>query len=237
MFRASFIVVFSFVVTACVTTVSQYQGKVAEPANVAKKSYEIGQVYRVTVGNNLLKREQYTGYYYHNEFQPSNSFTISGGLMSTAFSFQGSSEDIFPIVAQNDKGNPMFGIPGTRFLMGVNSEGYWDSTVASNNSMTSPIGSGGQYTLSPPITRFEAQTVFKWKKGTPYINHELLLTGFSSSGIHLLFREYTPDDLIRASFSQEAIYPLDSETIEFKDYALEVLSTDSNSLTYKIVAE
>jgi len=103
--------------------------------------------------------------------------------------------------------------------------------------MTSPIGSGGQYTLTPPTTRFEAQTVFKWKKGTPYVNHELLLTGFSSSGIHLLFREYTPDDLIRASFSQEAIYPLDSETIEFKDYAFEVLSTDSNSLTYKIVAE
>ena len=131
----------------------------------------------------------------------------------------------------------MFGIPGTRFMMGVNAEGYWDNTVASHNTMTSPIGSGRQYSLTPKTTRFEAQTNFKWKKGTPYINHELLLTGYSSSGIHLLFREYTPDDLIRASFSQEAIYPLESENIEFKNYKLAILSKDTNSLTYKVLAD
>ena len=223
--------------SACVTTVGQYDGRITDRANVASTSYDLGQVYRVTVGDNILKREQYTGYYVHNELQPTNSFVISGGLMSTAFSFQGSEEEIFPIVAQNNKGNPMFRIPGTRFMMGVGTDGYWDNTVASANAMTSPIGSGGQYSLTPSTTRFEAHKIFKWKKGTPYINHELLLTGFSSSGIHLLFREYTPNDLIRASFSQEAVYPLNSKNIEFKKYKLEILNQDSNSLTYKVVAD
>ena len=236
MIRESFALVFILLLSACVTSIGQYQGK-SEPANVDKKTYKIGQVYRVAVGNNILKREQYTGHYFHNEFQPSNSFVISGGLMTTAFSFQGSAEDIFPIVAQNDKGNPVFRIPGTRFMMGVNPEGYWDNTVASANAMTSPIGSGGQYTLTPSTTRFEVQTIFKWRKGPQYINHDLLLTGFSSSGIHFLFREYTPDDLIRASFSQEAIYPLDSKSIVFKNYKLEIQGKDGNSLTYKIVAD
>lgn len=237
MTRVGYALVGVFALSACVTTVGQYQGKIAEPVNVDKKSYEIGQVYRVTVGNKVLKREKYTGHYFQNEFQPSNPFVISGGLMSTAFSFQGSASEIFPIVAQNDKGNPMFRIPGTRFMMGVNAKGYWDNTVASANAMTSPIGSGGQYTLTPPTTRFEAQTVFKWRKGTQYINHELLLTGFSSSGMHLFYREYTPNDLIRASFSQEAVYPLDSKKIVFKNYELEIMSKDGNSLTYKIIAD
>ena len=34
--------------------------------------------------------------------------------MSAAFSFQGGANDIFPIVAQNNNGNPMFRIPGCR---------------------------------------------------------------------------------------------------------------------------
>jgi len=222
--------------SGCVTTVNQYRGGV-EPANVSKKSYQIGQVYRVSVGNNFLKRQEYSGYYTSNELVASNDFVISGGLMSTAFTFNGREGEVFRIIAQNDKGNPMIAIPGTRFMMGVGAGATWDQTVASPNAMRSPIGSGGQYALSPKDTRFEKSTHFRWRKGTPYINHELVFTGFSSSDINVLYREYTPDDLIKASFTQAAVYPINARFIDFKDYRIEVLERDGNSIKYRVVKD
>ncbi|WP_281016494.1 hypothetical protein [Minwuia sp. IMCC3077] len=237
MVRASILAFLGIFLVACVTTIDQYDGGSAELASVDSKNYILGEVYRANVGDIVIRREMYTGYNSEESFVSSNDFTISGGLMSTSFVFRGKEGEIFPIVAQNGDGNPVFAIPGTRFMMGVNAQGYWDNTVASYNSMTSPIGSGSQYVLTPESTKFEVNTVFRWKKGTPYINHELLLTGFSSSGIHLLFREYTPENLIRASFTQEAVYPLESDRMLFRNYSIEILERDSNYIRYKIVSD
>ncbi len=70
-----------------------------------------------------------------------------------------------------------------------------------------------------------------------YINHELIFTGFGSDGIHLLYREYTFNDMARTAFQQELVYPINSKEIRFRNYNIKVAPKLPSELTYTVMSE
>lgn len=214
--------------------------KHVSPANtrvstVDEKNYSIGSEKTVNVGEQILSRKAFDIIVRNDLVRPSNDFSLVGGIGSVHVSLFGDPTEKYKIIATNEKGNAAVGIPGSHLAFGIDSEGRWDKTIGSSSFWTSPIGGGGTgYKLDPPHTvfsRIESKTPVS---DSGYINHELIFSGISAQGIHLLYREYTLDNMARSAFSQDLHYAVDSKTIRFRNYKLRLVGYTSSSLSYVI---
>lgn len=69
-----------------------------------------------------------------------------------------------------------------------------------------------------------------------YANIEILYSGIANGNtLRLIYREYTANDLARPSFYQELTYGKDDKFIRFKDYYLQVMKADNQSITFKVL--
>lgn len=224
-------------VSACTTSMKLATVGGNKIAIVDIKSYTIGEEANVYVGNKIISRKSYETLVTSNYVRPSNEFSFTGGLSSVAVSLNGNQTEKYKIVGFNELGNQAVSIPGSHLAFGITKEGLWDKTVASASFWTSPVGSGSPYTLTPDDTKF-----IKSESSTPlsskdYINHELIFTGFGSDGIHLLYREYTFNDMARTAFQQELVYPINSKEIRFRNYNIKVAPKLPSELTYTVMSE
>jgi len=211
-----------------------------ETKHISQKNYTIGQDKIAYVGEPLIIFKDYLVLESGAMLQASNSFTIAGGLLDVAVNVSGSQEQKFSIVGSIDvegvKCNAIE-IPGSRLVFGIKPDGTFSGVAASFDYWTSPIKGPNIYTITPPDTRFVLCKMQRALEGVPYTNIELIYSGLSDSTIHLLYREYTLDNLIRPSFTQELLYPSSAETIRFQNFKISVNSVSGEKIIYSVLED
>ncbi|WP_424687406.1 hypothetical protein [Halarcobacter ebronensis] len=75
----------------------------------------------------------------------------------------------------------------------------------------------------------------KYSKGS--LNIELLYNGTNKDGVKLLYREYTSDNLARQAFYQNLIYDKDEKQIRFKNFLIEMHSSNNQEIVYTILRD
>lgn len=76
------------------------------------------------------------------------------------------------------------------------------------------------------------------ESGTAYLfNFELVYSGATKDALHLLYREYTPDDMARPAFTQNLTYDRDTPTIRFRELRIQVLEASNERLRYIVEAD
>lgn len=236
--KLKFITVFLILLTTgCTTSMQLHSTGDGKFSRVDEKNYKIGEEHTVYVGERVLARKSYETIVQTGYVEASNRFTLTGGMGSVAVSETGEKGDKYKIVGSNEKGNFAVAIPGTHLTFGVTQAGQWDKTIASPSFWTSPVGSGSAYQLKPPQTIFLPVESSTPLSEAGYINHELIYTGIGNDGIHLLYREYTFENMARSAFTQELVYPTDSKSIRFKNYKLKIVKATSSEITYVVETE
>jgi len=70
-----------------------------------------------------------------------------------------------------------------------------------------------------------------------FTNFELIYSGISGGSINILYREYTPDNLIRPAFSQNVTYDTDSGAVRFRDVLIQIHEADAASIRYTVLED
>jgi len=91
---------------------------------------------------------------------------------------------------------------------------------------------GFGYTPNPPDLHFLAKTVVQRDTTKGWTNFELIYSGASKDAINLLYREYTPDDMVRPAFTQSLTYDRASTALRFRDLQIQVAGADNQSIRY-----
>lgn len=229
--------IFFILCTACTSTMSIDETESGHVETIDYKNYEIGTSMSAFVGEQIISRKAFQAIHRKDQVEALNDFTFKGGIATTSIALNGFAGDRFKIAGSNENGNPVAYIPNTIYLFGISSDGLWDETVVSSSFWTSPIGSGSQYKMEPSDTRFRIVDSSTPLSEAGHINHELIFTGLGTNGITLLYREYTFSDQARAAFSQELVYPVDSDEIRFRNYLISVSSVNSSQISYEVVEE
>jgi len=224
-------------IAGCTTTMELSPVGEGKISSVDEKNYSLGVERTVYVGEKVVSRKAYETIVRSGYVKASNAFTLTGGLGAVAISETGSRGDKYKVVGTNEKGNFVVSIPSTHLTFGVAPSGEWDKTIASPSFWTSPVGSGSAYTLNPPTTTFTQVESSTPLSDAGYINHELIYTGVGSDGIHLLYREYTFENMARSAFAQELVYPVDSTSVRFKNYKINIIKTTPSDITYVVEGE
>jgi hypothetical protein len=73
--------------------------------------------------------------------------------------------------------------------------------------------------------------------GIPVINYELIYGGKDTTGLHIVYREYTGDEIARQAFYQNLNYENKAKTIRFKNTNIEVISADNERITFKVLED
>jgi len=71
----------------------------------------------------------------------------------------------------------------------------------------------------------------------PYQHFELVYSGATKDAMHLLYREYTHQDMARPAFTQNLTYDRTSSSIRFRDFQIRVIDAGNESIRYVIEAD
>jgi hypothetical protein len=227
----------AFMLSGCTSTMTPIPMNTGKISRIDEKSYTKGVSRAVYVGDAIVSRKAFDASISTDYMMSTEAFQLSGGALTTALNVTGRPGDKFRIIGTNENGNFVLAIPGSHLAFGVNTYGYWDNTVVSQSYWTSPIGSGSQYSMTPNNARFSKSESVMPLSTSAYINHELVFTGLGADGIHVLYREYTFENVARQAFSQELVYPANSGQIRFKNYVFDVKNVTSSEITVVITQD
>ncbi len=225
------------ILSGCTTSMKMAEQVPSRVEQIDFKNYEIDKRQKAFVGEQIIARKSYKAVIKSNLVKAMNDFTLSGGVATTSINLVAMTGDTFRIAGYNELNNPVVNIPGSNFMFGIDSNGNWDMTVMSPSFWTSPIGSGSQYNIFPENTTFQKVESTMPFSEAGYINHEIVFTGIGASGLNLIYREYTFENMARSDFKQELIYPIDTKQIRFRNYLISVHSVDSSEIEYTVAQE
>ncbi len=92
--------------------------------------------------------------------------------------------------------------------------------------------------ISPSGLRFTERTVIGTVDvSSGYINYELVYSGTDGQSLKISYREYTSDNLARASFYQDLVFNLSQPTIGFRDVVIEVHAASNEAIEYTVISD
>ncbi len=212
----------------------------SEIKQIRQKNYILGNENIAYIGEPIVLIKEYRVLESMSALKADNSFTITGGLSSATVNVFGTEGQEFPIVGSikvNSEHCNTIAIPGSRFVFAIKADGTFSGVVAGFDYGGSPIQRVNVYKINPPNTRFCPTKVQHIIKDAPFTNMELIYSGLSDDALQLLYREYTPDDLIRPAYTQELSYPPDAKIIRFKTFRIEVTEASAEKLVYSVMEE
>ena len=204
----------------------------AKTEQISNKNYVIGQVYTSFVGQKVVN---YKDYYLtsttEDVMRPDKSFKIQSA-MSPWFNARASEE--YPIRGEIE-------YEGNRYkVVDIRDRGI-GVLVETDGKLYPKIISGTNIlvagTVEPPIIYFTQgkKTIVDSKKG--FINYELIYGGTDGRSFVLTYREYTPDDLIKAGFTQNVTYKNDLSAIRYRNLKINVLEVTNEYIKYKVLSD
>jgi len=233
-------VCFIALATGCAHVAKPVKSELTDIKEVKLKNYIIGKKLSAGVGEPLVLVKNYTVIELESSMKVTSDFNLSGGLLDVAVNVNGRQGQKFDIVGEvevNGEYVKAIRIPGSRLVFGINPDGSFSGIAASFNYMASPIKGVNIYKVIPEHTKFVLAKTTHVLEDYPYENIEIIYSGISGDGIHLLYREYSIKDLIRPAFTQELVYPTSSSSIRFRKYKISIHNALPEELVYTVTKE
>lgn len=212
--------------------------------HVVDASYQIGVPVSATVGDAMLRVKDYytgslgvTGYildtpltYHFHPFGPTRFFPAG-----TPFGWLGTitvDGRTLRLITPQDGDARMYPLL-------VDADGIFSGLAMGAGGVSAPFhpGHGRLIELSPVMPRFHVVHDSHAVTDRPYHNYELIYGGTDGRSIHLLYREFTRDDLARPAFTQNLTYPQHAPLIRFRALAIKVLSADASQIRFVVEAD
>lgn len=203
------------------------------------KNYTVGMQKSVYVGEPIIKYRDYTlSKVRTNKMSPSNNFTVQGGLFAATIEHTGSISDKYEIIGTTDYSDERYYImitpSNTRLGLLIDGAGNFSRKGI---MLTTKEKLPYSYELQPMDTKFKRVEETKVLLPNVQSNFDLVYTGIDKDSIKILYREYTGDDLAKPAFYQNLTYDNKSKFIRFRQHRIEVLSADSEKITYKVLED
>lgn len=209
--------------------------------HVLEKNYTLGQTQTAYVGQPVVRVKDYDVRSAGQAFAAPIEFTAS---------MKGSPDVHYPAGTKILAGSmmdyegktyfmasPTPALPDAVRLLIAQNGSYSGLAVTWDESVFEPCEDTDIVCVKPSKIAFDPTTIDNIVKGTSFINFELIYSGASKDTINLLYREYTPDDLARAAFSQNLTYDRSSSSIRFRDLQIRVIEATNESMRYVVEAD
>lgn len=93
------------------------------------------------------------------------------------------------------------------------------------------------YTIEPENARFVIKEVRDATGLGGNDNFELIYSGINNGNIRILYREYTGDNIARASFSQELTYEKGSRQIRFRNILIKINGISNEDIRFTVIGD
>ena len=163
-----------------------------------------------------------------------NDFKVTTPL----YSHTGNRSDKYQIVGMSKKKNNfiyMIQFP-TNFGLkwGINKNGYFaDFLLGPRNDIRPTLF----VTFEPKNTRFELVKEEEIDVFGGFINFEIIYSGIKEQSVNLLYREYIPDNMAKATFYQDLNYDLGTKTIKINRIKIAFHKISNESIEYTVVED
>ena len=221
----------------CMSITAPPREEVASRDDVHTKSYRLGAVATAAVGDEIVRVKNYSvTSMATREVEVRTGFTIDGPLYSHTFqagerhryagktTYDGKAYDVMRV----DDYGLMF--DDTGHVLGKLISGF-------GNRITPPVVMIYSYDVTPSdarVSRVTRRIVLPEGFGQ---NYQLVFDGVSGDSIRIGFREYSTEDIVRPSSSQELTYPRNSRSIRFRNLAVDILEVTADRIEYRVTSD
>ena len=224
------------VISSC-ASVQPIAPVISAPEHKVERNYEIGKPQSAYVGQPLVRvRDYYQQQAQVEVVRADKAFRMLLPPFIHADVAQGAAGRIVGTTQRNGKTYRLVVLPDPAAMalrMLLNDDGTFEGSAI--NNFNSEMGFS--YQPEPPDAKMIGETVTAADKTKGYINFELVYGGTTGDSIQVLYREYTPDDMARAAFSQQLVYSLASKHIRFRDIQIDVSAADNEHIAYVVLAD
>lgn len=119
----------------------------------------------------------------------------------------------------------------------VDLAGAFDGLLAAHDGTVVENCGRSAICVEPEYIEFNRMPDAEVPRKAPYQHFELVYSGATKDTMHLLYREYTRQDMARPAFTQNLTYDRASASIRFRDYQIRVIAANNESLRYVIEAD
>jgi hypothetical protein len=223
------------VLGACATvdvTASKPQSDVRQ---IHDTNYTLGVERSVVVGNPIVRVRDYLETTTERPaMQPTESFQLSGGLVTISF---GQGERL-PIHGERVVDSTTYTVARKgEYGIQIAPDGTIGAGVINGLGSDVQVVMAYQFSASSPTARFERVVDRQVQRNPTGQNFEIVFNGIDANAMRFQYREYTASDLARPAFFQELSYPLTTPTIRFRDLEISVVTVDAQQLSYVVVAD
>lgn len=241
-----FILLFLLIaLSGCSQTIKPIVPHLSSAERILVKNYRINERMTASVGEQLIVHKDYYAFKRSvNKLIADNDFTIT----ARSWSLSGKKNESLPL-----KGIAVYNSNDYYLLPLIHKSGDIEFYVLiSHDGSVSNLGTislpaygtmkiyPNEYSwidTNPKNVKFTLATdeVIDTQRG--YTNFELIYTGKNNQSLTFLYREYTPDDLIRAAYSQNLVYSTDSKIIKFKKIKLKINKVTGDGIDYSVLED
>jgi hypothetical protein len=209
----------------------------SESRHIFDKNYRVGEEKSAYVGESMVKVKDY----YENTtaadmlsatetfrlpLPPLMYTTINAGTAARVIGTTSRDGKTYRVVEVADQmANAL------RFLL--NDDGSFQGSAI--NTMGAQMGF--DYTPNPSSAKLIAKTFTKIDTTKGAHNFEIVYSGTTKDSLNLLYREYSPEDLVRPAFTQNLTYARDSSSVRFRDMQLRITSADNEKIAFTVLAD
>jgi hypothetical protein len=202
--------------------------------HVFEKNYSLGVERSAYVGESIVRVKDYF------ETLRESDTLVASEPFKLSIGFLGEHEDVAAgaiaevrgVTTKDGKLYRVVGIKGAKYRAHtylLNDDGSFQGKA---------LGAGGASChTTPPTARLLSKTVTEVDRSKGWTNLELVYSGVTKDSITVLYREYTPDDMARAAYSQNLVYSKESTTIRFRDISIKVIEASNERLRYVVQAD
>lgn len=228
----------AFVLTGCVSVQPPPQARV-ESKHVFEKNYSLGVEGSAFVGAPIVRVKDYYALEREAKALSANeSFRLNIPPFSHADVSAGTLAEVRGTTTRNGKTYRLLWIKeGTAVVLFflLNEDGSFEGSAVN----FAGAKMGYSYHPKPKTARFLplGKTLTEVDASKGFVNFELIYSGVTKDSITVLYREYTRDDMARAAYSQNLVYPKESTSIRYRDIAITVIEASNERLRYVVKAD
>lgn len=205
-------------------------------AHVVDKSYVIGEEQTAFVGQPFVRVKDYRASF-DPVFVSLSSF--SAYLKGETIQYPAGSYAQAMFLADHERTpyhaiSPSPPMPGDARLLIDDSGKYRGLAYTEQHSVYRACAHKEFVCITPSNVDFSISHIERVLLDPGFTNFEIIYSGATKETIHLLYREYTPDDLARWALTQNLTYDRADPLIRFRELQIRVIEANNESIRYVV---